>query len=172
MEITNIKYSKTIQSAQYEPETLEAHATLTDGESFEECASELRSIVSVALGRSATKSTTTAAKSAKSGKAEPKEEAPEDIKKSSGAGKKAAPKKASKSKKKNVAYNREVKAHQTELGKILHAEFPGWKEDDDLKKNAKAASADLVGKDFMSGEGVVLDSFIDLVKEAMDGDAL
>ena len=170
MIITGIRVSKTIQTAQYEPETFEAQATLEEGDKFEKCAKELRSQVSSILGR--TNGTTTTTTESTKGSAESKEKAPKDSKKSSGTGKKEAPKKAAKSKKKNVAYNREVKAHQTELGKFLHANFPGWKDDDDMKASAKEASSSLTGTDFMDGEGTILDSFVDALKEAMGGDEL
>ena len=130
MQITNVRYSKTIQTAQYEPECLEAHAVLEDNDDFEKCAKELRERVSKVLGRklAATKPESTppkaenkpAATAKPTAKPKPTEEKPKT--------KAVAPKK-----KKPIAYNREVKAHQTELGKLLHVEYPEWKKDDDLR---------------------------------------
>ena len=51
MEIVSIKYSKTIQTAQYEPETLEVQANLTEGEGFDETVQEIKEKVYAALGR-------------------------------------------------------------------------------------------------------------------------
>ena len=170
MNITNITVSKTIQTAQYEPETVEAQAVLEEGDNFEKCAKQLRDQISSVLGRS-NGSTTTTTTDTGAGKKETKKEAPKDTKKPSGAGKKEAPKKAPKSRKKNVPYNREVKAHQKELGQILHEVCPDWKGSDETKKLAKDASTNLTGEDFMDGEGVILDSFIEAVREAMTSES-
>lgn len=159
MQVTNLRYSKTIQSAQYEPELLEASAVLEDGDDFEKCAIELRSRVTTALGRKAVGPAVAGAKTNKTvSKADATEPSTTEAKTTT---------KAKTRTKKPVTYNREVKAHAKELGKILLAEFPNWKKDEELKVKAKEASTSLVGTDFMTAEGEVLPSFVEAVKEAM-----
>lgn len=155
MNITDLKVSKTIQVNQYEPVTIEAHATIDEGESFEDCATELLSrITNVLTGKKGKKAPAADTSSDEEDKAPAKKSKPE---------KKKAPKKA-----KAVAYDREVKAHKKEFGGLLHEHFEGWKEDDDLKAKAKEVSATLTGKDFMDAKGNVLDSFVEALKEEMD----
>lgn len=172
MEVTTIKFSKTVQVNQYEPETLEVTATLDEGENFEKCAADLRSRVTGVLGGKAGVSTAKSTDAGSgAGKKDVEKKAPKNTKKSSGAGAEKKTTKATKSRKKSVAYNREIKAHQTELGKLLHEVSPEWKQDDALKKAAKQASIDLTGEDFMDGEGVILDSFREAVSNAMGSES-
>ena len=129
MEITSINYSKTIQSGQYEPETLGAQATLEAGDDFEKCATSLRAQVTSALGRKAdaSASTKSTAKAGKGAKATATKDA--DAKASTKPEKPKADKPKTAKKKKDVEYNREVKAHQTEMGKVLALVSPDWKSD-------------------------------------------
>lgn len=166
MQPTNITYSRTVQAAQYEPETLEVVAVLDEGENLEEAAASLRERVSAVLGRGTRKVAKKEAVREEAPAKEEEEEAKVEEKKTA----KKDAKKTSTRKKKAVAYDREVKAHSAELAKILHANFKGWNKDDDMKALAKAASEDLVGADFMDSEGNVLDSFVDAVKERMAGE--
>lgn len=176
MNVTNLTYSKTIQSAQYEPETLEMVAVLEENDDPKKCAQELRATVTEALGRRAaagassagSKSTATSTKSSE-GKSSGREAAEEASKGKSSKDAKAGSGKG-KTKKKPVAYDRSVKAHKTEFGKILGEHFPDWKKGDDSKERAKTLSEELTGTDMFSGEGELLDSFVDAVKAGMGGE--
>ena len=169
MQVTNFRFSKQIQTAQYEPELLEAHVLLDEGEDFLSSVENIRSQITVALGRKAGKIVADAAvaepkKKAPAKKtAAPKPEAPVEVEAAPEKPKAKAPRKT-----KPIAYNREVKAHQTELAKILNANFDGWKKDDDIRARAKEASIQLTGTDFTDKEGNVLESFTAAVLEAMD----
>ncbi len=169
MDITNIRYSRTVQAAQYEPELLEAHAIMEEGDDFETCAAELRKRVTAVLRGKTVGASTSSNKSGEKGKAE---EAGAESASETTTKPKPPKKKASTRKKKPIVYNREVKAHQTEMGKILTEVCPDWKGSDDTKGKAKKASVDLCGDDFMDADGKVLGSFVDLVRTAMAEDEL
>lgn len=66
----------------------------------------------------------------------------------------------------NSAYNRTNELHKKVVGEILTKNFPGWDKPDRISK-AKVASETLNGKDFLDGEGLVLQSFTDELKELM-----
>lgn len=178
MQVTQIVYTKTVQEKDYEPEMMEATANLEEGEDFEEAAKELRAKVRGVLGIGGSTSTT----KKKTSKAETEElpELPEEVEEEAPAAKKTtkkttkktATKKTTKkaaSRKKPVAYDREVKDHKTKLGEILTENFPDWKKSDEMKRLAKQASTDLEGEDFLDGNtGEVLESFVETVISAME----
>jgi len=179
MQVTNVKFSKTVQVSQYEPETVEFAAVLEEGESHVEAAGKLREEAFAFFGRKAGKvgtntATTTEPKGeSKEAKDDSKEEPVEASKTTKKVTKKSAAngsskKKVTKTKKKNVAYNREVKAHKTQFAGILNENFEGWKADDDMAAAAKQASMDLNGVDMMDGEGKVLESFVEALTTAME----
>jgi len=187
MEVTHISYSKTKQVSEYEPETIKMDASLDEGDDAKECIQELRSVVEGSFGGGATvakKKTSSRRTKAKEAEVveeeeEEVEEAPKRTKKkvtkkaSAGGGskKKTTKKKApARTRKKNVAYDRTVKAHADVFAEILHDNFEGWTKDDELKVLAKKTSVSLVGEDFMDGEGNVLESFVDLILEGMGAD--
>lgn len=141
MEYTNISFSKTIQTAQFEPEVFEVHATLESGDDLQECAAKLKSEVTAALTGKTASTTKKASAEKKTDK------------------KAAADKKKTAGKKKDIPYDRSVKAHKTDFGKILLEIAPTWQKDADLKAKAKGLSESMDGKAMYSGEGDILDSF-------------
>ena len=150
MEYTNISFSKTKQAAQYEPETIEVHATLDPKDNLQECAAILKAEVTAALNGKPVNKPAPAKKAVETTTETPVEKpAP---KKKAAAAKKPA-------KKKDVPYDREVKAHKTDFGKILLEVAPTWQKDADLKAKAKGLSTSMAGKPMYSGEGDILDAF-------------
>ena len=171
MHVTQIVYSKTIQENQYEPEILEATATIEEGEDFEEAAVKLRDQVRSVLGIGK-------AKAAPVKKEEKKDEEPPEVPSESSEevekpratnSKKAKTTKKTTRRKKPVKYDREVKDHKTKLGELLTEHFPDWKKSDEMKRLAKEASTDLEGEDFIdAASGEIVESFIKKLVKAME----
>jgi len=183
MQVTNVRYSKTVQVQQYEPETIEAVATLDEGESLEQAVGEIRKRVNGLFNGKAgtTESKVTPNKTASerdkpSIKSEDNNsDAPSNP--SNGGNKTKAPSKTTKkatgktkpAKKKTIPYDREVGAHKKAFAQLLHDNYPDWKIDSELGASAKQASLDLVGEDFMDAEGNILPNFAQAVREYMEG---
>jgi myosin heavy subunit len=179
MQVTQIVYTKTVQEKEYEPEMMEMTATLEDGENAVEAANALRNSVRSILGLAGAAKTTAKKTTTRKKKVEEPTDEPPEVPEEAEAEEKPARKRAaktsktakkataSKGRKKPVQYNREVKEHKLKLAELLTEHFPDWKKDDNLKKAAKEASANMEGVDFLDGnDGSVLDTFVsDLLAE-------
>lgn len=185
MQVTNVRYSKTVQVNQYEPETIEATATLDEGESLESAVGEIRERVNGLFNGKAgtTESKVSSNKGTKTAsKSKAKEPVEEESETTSGESKPAASKTTKKvtkkaagkkapAKKKAIPYDRSVGAHKKAFGQILHENYPDWKTDSDLGAAAKQASLDLDGEDFMDANGDILPTFMEAIHAAMGGEA-
>lgn len=164
MEYTSIRFSKTVQTAQFEPEVVEVHAVLDGEDNLQECAAKLRAEVTAAL-RGKSSGTTVTKKAATVEEPAEEETATKTTKKVAKKTTKKVVKKVSK--KKDIPYDREVKAHKTDFGKILLEVAPTWQKDDDLKAKAKELSGSMAGKMMYSGEGEILASFKEEIEAGM-----
>lgn len=63
-----------------------------------------------------------------------------------------------------AVYNREMDLHKKLVGEFLNKEFPTWKSD--IAK-AKQASLEMNGENFLSEEGLIIDSFKEKFRELM-----
>lgn len=166
MKLLELRYSRTIKPADYEAETIEIGAKFEEGDDIATVASTLQSEVAGVLGidgAAVAVNPTAKATQSKTTKKVTKKAPAKTTKKVT---KKAPAKKAPA--KKSVPYDRKVKAHKTELGKILFENYPEWDKDEVLAAKAAELSASLEGTDMFDSEGNVLDTFLVAITSEMD----
>lgn len=178
MKIDKLEYERKINLGQYEHEIVKVGAVVEEGDDAKKVLAELRKISLSKDGvvsnetvvKNADPSTTaseakkeTPAKSTKV--AEQKRVTPEE-KKTSDESKAAesAPKEKSKKTAKPSPYDKEIDLHKKKVAEFMDEAFPElvdgkpiWRKK--YMDEARATSAEMMGKDFLDSESVVLESF-------------
>jgi len=181
-----VRVDATINKGNYESEKVGVTYAPEENEDIFVCINACRDIVygtsSASTGKvetsvKETKAATTKAKATTKDETA-KEEVKKDDKKSEKEAEKAAKaeeKAATKAAAKITVYDRENGLHKKKLASVLTEQYPSWKTDESLKKNALSASQTLheAKTPFIDGDlekgGQVVQEFLDKLKEIMEG---
>ena len=171
MKVITIEFSKTVQVADYSPETTKMVANLEEGDCPVTSLGILKSLVSgikeeapqleLKLVKEAPKKEEVKVEEVKEEVVEEVKEAP--VKKAKKVVKKKVVKKA-----KTVAYDRDLKQHKELMGSLLTEVAPEWKiKGSTAKAKALESSKSLAGEAFLDAKGEILESFRTALTEKM-----
>lgn len=177
MEVTEIKYQRTVRTGEYENEIIGATATPTEGVDIHEEFAELKALVNsqVSTTQGATATAPAPKKNKKAAKQTPAQEetatqeSEEDTFTDGDDGAAEAqeaapaePKKKKTFKSKAAAYDREVNEHRSILATFLDTKIKKevWRaKDSSMNKRVLKAAATMAGEQFLDKEGNILPEF-------------
>ena len=167
--VTEVRYSKKFNIGNYESEEFGAVANVEKGENPEKTLKTLKKLVHDMWAESSNKTTKSDDDESVSEEVSDTEVNDDENENSDEAGgqKIAAKAPDKKFKKKGSAYSRTNDTHKMLFAELLLEVCPGWKKDADTKAQAKDASMELDGQDFLDADGEVLPEFTKKLKKLM-----
>lgn len=175
MKVTEVKYTKRVNTGNYEHEEFGAAAVLDEEDNVLEVFQQLKADVAAAYSGEAVAGGT----KKKPKKKEEEETEEEEVEETSTdeeseeeseeetVEEEEKPKSKKKFKKTPQKYQRDNDAHKDIFGGLLKAVAPDWKKSDEGKAKAKKASMKMEGKEFLNEDGEVLPAFKAEVKKLL-----